>query len=82
MKTANWKAALAKIFTASLVAVAVAIAVPSKAEAQVSFWGAIRRAGVRGTPLSQAGVCCSRAGVRAGIRILWPGLQSLRVAAA
>ena len=37
MNTANWKEALAKMFTASLVAAAIAVAVPSKAEAQVSF---------------------------------------------
>ncbi len=36
MKTANWKAALAKVFTVGLIA-AAAVAAPSKAGAQVSF---------------------------------------------
>ena len=35
MKTTNWKAALAKVVTVGLVAATVAV--PSKAEAQVSF---------------------------------------------
>ncbi len=35
MKTTNWKAALARMVTVGLVAAAVAV--PSKAEAQVSF---------------------------------------------
>ncbi len=48
MKTTNWKAALAKMVTVGLVAAAT-VAVPSTAEAQVSF--GIRVGGpVYGTP--------------------------------
>ena len=37
MKTANWKATLARVFTVGVIAAAAAVAAPSRAEAQVSF---------------------------------------------